>query len=387
MPSKLRSSNQSVLERDWEKLLGTVVLDRSSGTPLHVQLSAALRKFISTTLANGEKFLPEGKIVSQLGLSLGTVRRALTVLTDEGLIERRRYHGTVVHKPEEGSSIRYITLVIPPFASVFFHLFLDALYEQADQIGALIRIVRLRQGQDWKDLSSHITYAPGKGGVILSGNDQQVTVDLNNILTQQGYRTVSLGPYINHYSGNYVGSSNRLFIEAGLKMLANQGHRRIAFLVSEPEERDEVRLRIRLFEEVAATMGLTEVEVFHAGTHEWLSSVKQAVEVMPRLWNRPNRPTAIFAVSDAAAVGALHWFHFQHIAVPKQVSIVSYDGSDWTRECLPELTSLVTSPDRIASEAFRLLLSESGKVEHFLIAPEFQKGETLALPPTDSTRS
>ncbi len=387
MPYKVLSPKQSSLERDWEKLLGTVVLDRGSGTPLHTQLSLALRKFILTTLANGEKFLPEGKIVSQLGLSLGTVRRALTVLTNEGLLERRRYHGTMVHKPEGGSNLSHLTLVIPPFSSVFFHPFLDALYERADNIGAVTRIVRLRQGQDWKDVSRHITYAPGKGGVILSGNDQQVTLDLNNILTQQGYRTVSLGPYINHYPGNYVGSCNRSFIEAGLKKLAGHGHRRITFLVSEPEERDEVRLRIRLFEEIAAEMGLTEVEVFHAGTHEWISSAKQAVEVMPRLWNRPHRPTAIFAVSDAAATGALHWFHFQHIAVPKEVSILSYDGSDWTRECLPELTSLVTPPDKIASEAFRLLLSESGKVEHCVIPPEFQKGETLAAASPISSRS
>ena len=382
MAYKVLSSKQSPPERDWEKLLGTVVLDRGSGTPLHVQLSVALRKFILTTLANGERFLPEGKIVSQLGLSLGTVRRALTVLTDEGLIERRRYHGTVVHKPEGGNSVHHITLVIPPFASVFFHLFLDALYEQAENIGAVTRIVRLRQGQDWKDLSRHITYAPGKGGVILSGNDQQVTLDLNTILTQQGYRTVSLGPYINHYPGNYVGIDNRLFIEAGLKKLASYGHRRITFLVSEPEERDEVQLRVRLFQEIAAEMGLREVEVFHAGTREWLSSVKQAVEVMPRLWNRPNRPTAIFAVSDAAATGALHWFHYKHVIVPEEVSLLSYDGSDWTRECLPEITSLLTPPDKIASEVFRLLLSESGKVEHRLIAPGFQKGETLVSPPT-----
>ena len=127
-------------------------------------------------------------------------------------------------------------------------------------------------------------------------------------------------------------------------------------------------------------MGLDEAEVFHAGSREWISASKRAAEVMPRLWDRPRKPTAIFAISDAAAVGTLYWLHSHHVSVPEEVSLLSYGGSAWTRETLPELTSVVTPVERVVAESFRLLLSESGKAEHCLVAPDFQVGGTLAPP-------
>lgn len=74
--------------------------------PLYVQVSELLHREIAAGhwLA-GERLPTESALAEDLDVAVGTLRKALAVLEEEGLLERRQGSGTYVRKPPEGGAI------------------------------------------------------------------------------------------------------------------------------------------------------------------------------------------------------------------------------------------------------------------------------------------
>lgn len=65
--------------------------------PLHEQIKERmLRRIILGTWAEGDVLPPETELARQFGVSYGTIRRAMSDLTNQGVIMRRRKTGTLV---------------------------------------------------------------------------------------------------------------------------------------------------------------------------------------------------------------------------------------------------------------------------------------------------
>jgi GntR family transcriptional regulator len=76
--------------------------NRSSSTPLHVQLMERLRQLIiSGEYQPGDRLTPEKELVNRFGLSRVTVRSSLAMLEREGWILKRQGKGTFVRDPIE----------------------------------------------------------------------------------------------------------------------------------------------------------------------------------------------------------------------------------------------------------------------------------------------
>ncbi len=70
-----------------------------SALPLYIQISELLiREMTAGRLLAGEKLLPEREMAADMGISVGTLRKALADLTEKGLIERRQGSGNYVRK-------------------------------------------------------------------------------------------------------------------------------------------------------------------------------------------------------------------------------------------------------------------------------------------------
>ena len=76
-----------------------IVLDRSSRVPLYFQVAEQIeRAILSGAIAPGEKIDNEISLANDLGLSRPTMRQAIQLLVDKGMLVRKRGVGTqVVH--------------------------------------------------------------------------------------------------------------------------------------------------------------------------------------------------------------------------------------------------------------------------------------------------
>ena len=74
--------------------------------PLYVQVSELLHREIAAGhWTPGERLPTESQLAQDLDVAVGTLRKALKVLEDDGLLERRQGSGTYVRKPPEGGAV------------------------------------------------------------------------------------------------------------------------------------------------------------------------------------------------------------------------------------------------------------------------------------------
>lgn len=81
-------------------------LQPSNALPLYVQISELLiRDIAAGRLLDGERLPPERDMAEELGISIGTLRKALADLTDKGLLERIQGSGNYIRQGGTGDSV------------------------------------------------------------------------------------------------------------------------------------------------------------------------------------------------------------------------------------------------------------------------------------------
>ncbi len=73
-----------------------MTLERHCRVPLYTKVAVHLRKDIATRLKPGEKLEAEGKLAVRFGVSIRTIREAISSLAHEGLVERHQGSGNYV---------------------------------------------------------------------------------------------------------------------------------------------------------------------------------------------------------------------------------------------------------------------------------------------------
>jgi LacI family transcriptional regulator len=134
-----------------------------------------------------------------------------------------------------------------------------------------------------------------------------------------------------------------------LRHLSALGHRRIAVLswavTTSPDRPTERAVR-----EQSASLGL-DCELVPCA-YSLDGSRPLALEVL----ERPDRPTALFCLSDSIAYGALHGCRELGLSVPGDISLVGFDDHPLSRLIAPPLTSVNWSIDRTARAAVGFLV-------------------------------
>jgi len=96
-------------------------------------------------------------------------------------------------------------------------------------------------------------------------------------------------------------------------------------------------------------------------------SVASGYRAAAQLLSRDDRPTAIFALNDRMALGALQWAREHGLRVPQDVSIAGFDDIDAAAHSNPPLTTVRLPSYREGQEAtallFRLLDGEPASKE------------------------
>jgi DNA-binding LacI/PurR family transcriptional regulator len=82
---------------------------------------------------------------------------------------------------------------------------------------------------------------------------------------------------------------------------------------------------------------------------------KQAMET---LLAAPERPDAVFAVSDTLAAGALSAIHAAGLRVPQDIAVTGFDGTDLAEMVTPPLSTLAQPSRDMGRKAFALLLNK-----------------------------
>ena len=336
--------------------------------PLHAKVRENLRDLALQHFDDGAKFYTEPELIERLGVSQGTVRRALGDLAREGLLVRKVPQGTFVCKPAPQPLT--VGIFMPQYDSPFLMAVLEALSRASRQQKVGLRIYHTQQGENLVEALRKLTSPPSQERVVLLGETPSATRMLCANLWKRGYRIVSVDTLAPTDRCASLGVDNAAGIRLGMEHLLGLGHRRIALLVNEPAEIGNVRTRVEAFRAIVAQYRMQEARVFDCGTKLWEDSCMAARAKMDKVMVGPNRPTAIFAVSDPGAWTALQWLAERGIKVPAEVSVLGFDDDRPSQHVHPSLSTLRQPVKEMAQVVFQLL------------AAPIRPGQIQLLPPT-----
>ena len=156
------------------------------------------------------------------------------------------------------------------------------------------------------------------------------------------------------------------------------GHRRIAVFGSNPVAGDSLAMRFQGFCEAYKERGLS----YHSEDfRETRFSYDAGYETARAFFSENPEVTALFAMSDTVAVGAIRALNDLGRRVPEDISVVGFDGIDISRYTVPRLTTVEQPVDEIARRSVNILLDmmeNNASPRHMLVSAEFRKRESVS---------
>lgn len=165
--------------------------------------------------------------------------------------------------------------------------------------------------------------------------------------------------------------------------LLNKGKRRIALLSIESELLDNEYLGKRVGSAVLREKGYRDALEEHGIPADDALIIregftyKSGVRGVEKLLSMESLPDAVFALSDACAIGALRAFSDHGIRTPEDISVVGFDNTAISEVYTPSVTTIAQPQYHIGEKAMELLFDRiNGKdaqsvfMEHRLICRE-----------------
>jgi LacI family transcriptional regulator len=181
---------------------------------------------------------------------------------------------------------------------------------------------------------------------------------------------------------DYVGCNNRAGARLVAEHLLSLGHRRLGIVAAVPPL-SCIRERIDAFQELLRARDLPRAAV--AATAEGCDSMAFGRQATHRLLDLPDRPTALFSVSDPGALGVLRAIRERGLGCPRDVAVASFDDDFFAPYLETSLTSVRWPSFEIGRQAARRLIGriqgeETGPPRQWLLEPELIHRESTLGP-------
>jgi len=281
-----------------------------------------------------------------------------------------------------GSGTRTVGVLVHDVTNPYFTQLVGAIQRVAAEMGLLVLIGSSDRNPD-RDLSFiHMLYAHRVEALIIaaSGVDdlefaQRMTRSVE-MFTQNGRRVVFINRH--HVPGDCVLPDNFNGARTLGQLLVRLGHRRIG-IISGPERLTATRDRLEGFRRALADAGIPltpeQIEVGDFSRDGGFRAAQRLMERVPGL-------TAVAAMNDLMAIGAIAALRERGLVVPRDVSVTGFGDHFFARDVMPPLTTVHVPLEEMGARAMKLALTPAGpeiRVEH--IPLEVVERESTAPPP------
>ena len=231
-------------------------------------------------------------------------------------------------------------------AQTHYPLVVDYMDEENNEVLRAVRLCRER-----KPL----------GILFLGGNREHFLADFDKI-------TVPCVLVTNDASGlsfpnlSSVSSDNCRAAQLAVDQLVAMGHRRIVVIGGDREHSDTTQLRYQGCLEAFGTHGIEfDGELDYEAVR---FSFAEGYRAAQNLLSRGRNFTAIFAMADIMAIGAIRALRDAGLRVPEDVSVMGFDGLLIGAYTVPTLSTIRQSVDQLAQLSMDILLENIDSPQH-----------------------
>ena len=304
-------------------------------------------------------------IAERCGVSVSTVSRVLNDHPDVSAANREKVMAVVreLHYVPNNSARDLVKsqadavgLVVRGVGNPFFTGVIRAIEHACNEAGYTVVLHQIRSGEDELRAGAELARSKRLRGLILLGGCFDYTPE----------QTAPLGvpfvccTYTNSFGTLGKGAYSSVSIDdqkeayRAVRLLTEQGHRKIAVLLDSVHDRSISELRYRGYCQALKDSGipldpeLVEETVTFEMSDGYLG--------MKRLLARRKDFTAAFVISDSMAIAAIKALHENGKRVPEDCSVVAIDGIDLSVYTIPTLTTLVQPQEAMGENSVRILV-------------------------------
>ena len=323
--------------------------------------------------------------IAHLAVSVTTVSRVLNHRPDVNPETRRRVEQIIQENHFVGNSnarglkqnSEVIAMVVRGRSNPFLSSLAESILDRASGLQDNLITEYIDEKDDEFLTALHMTRQNSVKGLIFVGSliDERVRaihgLDIPVVFTTVNAEAAALR------NASSVAVDDRAMGRLIAEELISLGHRRIAVFGSNPVAGDSLAMRFQGFCEAFAEHGLN---YDRSNFRETRFSYDAGYETAYSFFHDRRDVTALFAMSDTVAVGAIRALRDLGRAVPEEVSVVGFDGIDMSRYTVPRLTTVEQPVDEIARRSVNLLLDmmeNHAAPRHILVSAEFRKRESV----------
>jgi len=253
---------------------------------------------------------------------------------------------------------RMILIILPSISNPFFSQIVDGMGEIAMNNGYNIMICPTKfQTNAQKRYMNLIATRQAEGAVFLASEPQDR--EIVNLCEQ--YPVLQCGDYNEKLDLPRISINNRLAAYQVTKYLLDMGHTRVGFIGSVNNSVSSV-LRLEGYQDALAEAGIEQDNSIIAYADSDYS-YNSAGAVVRRMLSMPDRPTAIFAISDIMAIAAVNVAKEMGFGVPADISIFGFDDIEMASMTEPKISSVNQSNYIMGKRAMGMLLDILGGKE------------------------
>ncbi|GAB2536122.1 substrate-binding domain-containing protein [Gracilibacillus alcaliphilus] len=314
-------------------------------------------------------------VAKHAGVSVATVSRVLNTPSAVAEFTREKveqamqeldYSPSLLGRNLRNSESRMLLVLLPKVSNPFYLRIVEGIEETALDYGYNILLCQTHTKLEREKIYFNLLKNQLAAGAITM--DPTISQEILSDMARQ-FPIVQCSEYDRDQNLSYVTIDSELAAYHVTKFLLKQGHRRIGLINVGKQflyARDREKGYLRALKEFGVEF--EEDWCYYADD----VSFELGQLAMRSLLNKKKALTAVFAVSDLLAIGALKELNMQGICVPNDMAVAGFDKIDFTNMTHPTLTTVAQPTYKMGCISVDMLVKkiQGNKVEDVILEHE-----------------
>lgn len=324
------------------------------------------------------------------GYSIGTVSRVINHRSDvsekarekiEKILEETNFEPNPNAKYLKQQSSSAITILVKGTQNIFLESILEEMqriFRESDETVAVMFLDEKANEVEAAIAMSEIRKP--KGLIFLGGNPQYFResfgkIDVPSVLVSESAKDFGF-KNLSSYTTDDTDAAR-----AAIEYLYQKGHRKIG-IVGGSRSIENGELGFRRYQSAVEYLESKRVK-FDSETQfaEAEFSYRAGYEAADKLLHKNRKLTAIFAMSDILSIGAMRAIADNGKKIPEDISLIGFDGLEYTRFTNPRLATIQQNKEELARKSVEDLLIrinyESRSAIHEVVPYRLLTGESI----------
>ncbi|HOJ09543.1 MAG TPA: LacI family DNA-binding transcriptional regulator [Clostridiales bacterium] len=300
-------------------------------------------------------------VAQKAGVSVATVSRVINnspAVSEKArnnvmqAIEELDYRPNLLGRNLRRTETRLILVLLPSISNPFYSKVVKGIESVARENGYNILLCNTDSQLETEKAYLKLLKSRLSDGVIFMAPELD-REELSAI--GRSFSVVQCCEYKEDAQVSHVSIDNFSAAYRAVQYLIGLGHKKIGMITCNNNFISTIQ-RNAGYKKAIEDVGLVyDTSLIKQGNYSFKSGIRAGRQF---LLKKDNIPTAVFAISDSMAIGAIRCFREKGLKVPEDISIIGFDDITYASMCEPMLTTISQPQFELGCEAMELLLMQ-----------------------------